>query len=326
MKAIIIGSNSFYGSHFTKLLLDKKFRLIGISRSKIKKRYQLPFDKNSKNFRFFKLDLNTDLLKIIKLVKKFKPNYIINFSSQSMVHESWKNPEDWFLTNSYSIPSFYGYLNKIENKFRLVHISTPEVYGNTKGVVLEDENFNPTTPYAISRVVADYFLKNLHKEFGFDFVATRAANIYGEFQDLYRIIPKTIYSILNKKKLFLHGGGGSVRSFIHIKDVCDATYKIMVKKNNSGEFYHISSNKYISIKNLIKLICKIYSYNFNKLVINSKDRIGKDKFYKLNSSKVKKIRWKATISLENGIKKTGNWLIKNNKKFKKKELTYLHKK
>ena len=112
MKAKIIGSNSFYGSHYTKLLLDKKFRLIGISRSKIKKKYQLPFDKNSKNFQFFKMDLNKDLLKIVKLIKKFIPNYIINFSSQSMVNESWKNPEDWFLTNSYSIPSFYGYLNK----------------------------------------------------------------------------------------------------------------------------------------------------------------------------------------------------------------------
>ena len=326
MKAIIIGSNSFYGAHFTKLLLEKKFKVIGISRSKIKKDHFLPFNKKNRNFSFKKFDLNIDIKKILFIIKKNKPNYIINFSSQSMVNESWKSPQDWFLTNSYSVPSLYGYLNKLNFKFRLVHISTPEVYGNTKGIISENEKFNPTTPYAISRVNADFFLKNLKKEFNFNFIGTRAANIYGEFQDLYRIIPKAIYSIINKKKILLHGGGKSVRSFIHIDDVCGATYKAMIKKNNNGEFYHISSENYISIKNLIKLICKIYNYNFKDLVIDTKDRIGKDKFYKLSSKKIKKIGWKEKISLIEGIKITGDWLLKNNNKFNKKELNYLHKK
>tara|TARA_B100001059_G_C17829509_1_gene583644 strand:+ start:1542 stop:2522 length:981 start_codon:yes stop_codon:yes gene_type:complete len=326
MKAIIIGSNSFYGSHFAKLLLNYKFNVVGISRSKIKKNHFLPFDKNTKNFKFLKMDLNKNLSKIYSFIKKYRPNYIINFSSQSMVSESWKKPQDWFLTNSYSVPSLYGMLNNLKFKFRLVHISTPEIYGSTKGVISEDEKFNPTTPYAISRVNADFFLKSLNKEFKFDFVGTRAANIYGEYQDLYRIIPRTIYSIINNKKLFLHGGGASIRSFIHIDDVCEATYKIMKNKNNSGEFYHISTKNYISIKELVKLICKIYNYNYHNLVTNSKDRIGKDKFYKLDTKKTQKLGWNSKISLYEGIKKTGDWLIKNKNKFTKSELNYLHKK
>ena len=61
MKALIIGCNSFYGSHFIKLLLEKKFKIIGLSRSRIKKKHFLPFNKNNKNFKFFKMDLNKDL-------------------------------------------------------------------------------------------------------------------------------------------------------------------------------------------------------------------------------------------------------------------------
>ena len=83
----------------------------------------------------------------------------------------------------------------------------------------------------------------------------------------------------------------------------------MIKKRNKGEFYHISSENYVSIRNLIKLICKIYNYDFKNLVIDTKDRIGKDQFYKLSSKKIKKFGWKAKISLTEGIKKTGNWLI-----------------
>tara|TARA_B100000768_G_scaffold172376_1_gene180549 strand:+ start:327 stop:1307 length:981 start_codon:yes stop_codon:yes gene_type:complete len=326
MKALIIGSNSFYGSTYTNFLLKKKFKVIGISRSKIKKKHFLPFDIKDKNFKFYKLDINLHLQKILDLIKKFKPNYIINFSSQSMVSQSWKNPEDWFLTNSYSVPSFYGHLKKLSIKSRLVHISTPEIYGSTNGSISEKEKFNPTTPYAISRVNADFFLKSLHSQFEFDFVGTRAANIYGEFQDLYRIIPKAIYCIFNKQKLHLHGGGKSIRSFIHIEDVCDATYKIMRKKNNKGEFYHISTNTHISIRNLIKLICKIYKYNFSSLVTETGDRVGKDKFYKLSSKKIEKIGWKAQILLEEGIKKTGDWILRNNSKFTKLDLKYIHKK
>jgi len=326
MKALIIGSNSFYGSHYAKLLLKKKFKVIGISRSKIKKKCFLPFDKKLKNFKFLKLDLNTQLIKIFATIKKFRPNYIINFSSQSMVNESWKSPQDWFLTNSYSVPYFYSMLNNLSFKFRLVHISTPEIYGSSKNLISEDEKINPSTPYAISRVNADFYLKSLNKEFNFNFVGTRAANIYGEYQDLYRIIPKTIYSIINKKKIFLHGGGKSIRSFIHIDDACEATYLIMKNKRANGEFFHISSKQMISIKDLIKKICKIYKYDYSKLIKETKDRIGKDKFYKLQTKKIEKFGWKTKVSLEQGIKKTGNWLKKNNKNFTNSDLFYRHKK
>ena len=326
MKALIIGSNSFYGSHFVKLLLKKKYKVVGISRSKIKKNSFLPFNKNLKNFKFFRFNLNTHLNEILKIIKKFKPNYIINFSSQSMVNESWRTPEDWFLTNSYSVPYLYNELNKLSFKFRLVHISTPEVYGSTKNLISENEKINPSTPYAISRVNADFFLKSLNKEFNFDFLSTRAANIYGEYQDLYRIIPKTIFSIINNKKILLHGGGKSIRSFIHIDDVCSATYILMKQKNTKGEFYHISSNELISIKDLIKKICKIYKYDYKKLVKETKDRIGKDKFYKLKTKKIEKYGWKPKITLDEGIKRTGVWLINNNKKFFKTDLIYKHKK
>ena len=326
MKALIIGSNSFYGSHFTKLLLNKKFKIYALSRSPIKKSHFLPFDKKNKNFKFFKMDLNKDLKKIINLIKKFKPDYIANFSSQSMVGESWKYPQDWFLTNSYSVPSFYGKLNELKFKFRLLHISTPEIYGSTSGLINENQKFNPTTPYAISRVNADYYLKSINQQFKFDFVGTRAANIYGEHQDLYRIIPKTIYSIIFKKKLSLHGGGKSIRSFIHIEDVCNGTYKIMKKKGNNGNFYHISSKEFISIRDLIKLICKLYNFKFSNLVIDSKDRVGKDKYYKLDIKKISKLGWKSKISIINGIKRTGNWIINNKYKFIQNNLNYQHKK
>ena len=82
----------------------------------------------------------------------------------------------------------------------------------------------------------------------------------------------------------------------------------------------------ISIKDLIKKICKIYKYDYSKLIIESKERIGKDKFYKLQTKKIEKFGWKSKVSLEEGIKKTGNWLRENNKNFTNYDLFYWHKK
>lgn len=324
-KAIVIGATSFSGINFTNYLIKKKFKIIGIGRSNFPRECFAPFPIKTNNFKFCKFDINKNLPSLISLIKDFRPNFIINFASQSMVAESWQKPYDWFLTNSYSIPSLYYQISKLKFKSRLVHISTPEVYGNTIKKINEDYNFNPNTPYAISRTTADYYLNILSKNSAIDFVATRSANVFGEYQSLYRIIPKTIFCILNKEKLFLHGNGKSKRSFIHIEDVCSATYLLMIsKKLNKNRFYNISTDQLISIKDLVEKICYILGYNVNLLVKNSSERIGKDFIYHLDSSKLKKLGWRSNISLADGIIKTLNWVKKNFKNFKSSDLKYIH--
>jgi dTDP-glucose 4,6-dehydratase len=328
-KIVIIGSNCFTGLHFCKHLLAKNYKVIGISRSKFPKKYLSPFEQNVKNFFFYKLNINYDQKKILSIIKKEKPIFIINFASQSMVAESWTYPSDWFFTNSYSIPKFYYELTKLKNKFRLVHISTPEVYGSITKSKNENTYFSPSTPYATSRTTADFFLNNLFLNKKIDFISTRAANVYGEFQNLYRIIPKVIYCIKKKKKLPLEGGGNSKRSFIHVDDVFNATFKLMKRKkfkDSDNRFYNISSNKLITIKNLVKLICRLLNYKINLLIKKSKDRIGKDKKYELNAKKIRNIGWQDNIGLIEGIQRTEKWIEQYKNVFTATDLKYIHKK
>ena len=253
-KIIIIGSNSFSAGSLINLLLKKNFKVYGISRSKINKKKFLRFDIKDKNFIFKKLDINKNSHKIISLIKKIKPNYMINYASQSMVGQSWKDTEDWYLTNSYSMIKLYNGIFNNLYKSRLIHISTPEVYGSIKKNTVENNNYNPTTPYAASRVTADHFLDLLYKFKKINYCSVRASNVYGEYQRLYRIIPLSVYSILKNKKINLHGGGVSKRNFVYIDDVSKAI-EIIMKKGKRGETYHISGDEMISIKNLVKKIC-----------------------------------------------------------------------
>jgi dTDP-glucose 4,6-dehydratase len=325
-KILVIGSNSFSGASYVKFLLERNHSVLGVSRSEEKGELFLPYKWiKHQDFTFNKFDLNYDVDSLVSLVQKEKISYIINFAAQSMVGESWENPEDWFLTNSVALSRLIKKLNKISFIKKYVHVTTPEVYGSCSGFISENAPINPSTPYATSRVASDLILKNYFDGYGFPFVATRAANVFGPGQQLYRIIPKAIYSILSGIKIPLHGGGESTRSFISMDDVSEATYSIMYD-GLAGETYHISTNELISIKELVDNICKKLNKNFSACVTLEDDRIGKDKTYQLSSEKLRnQFSWAEKKSLDESLNETIDWVIKYFKQFKTEDLIYKHK-
>ncbi len=322
----IVGSNSFSGATFTDFALQQGANVIGISRS------QEPFDAflpykwhNHDNFTFYPLDLNSHLSEITMLLQDTKPAYVVNFAAQSMVAESWQNPGDWFMTNTVSTIKFHDVLRKVDFLKRYVHVSTPEVYGSCTGFVKEDFPFNPTTPYAVSRAAADMSLRTFRTAYNFPVVTTRAANVYGPGQQLYRIIPRTILFILLSRKLQLHGGGVSTRSFINMRDVSDATWRIMQNGRN-GDTYHISTNEVISIRALVELICSKLGVNFDDHVEFVGERLGKDSAYHLDSTKVRQeLGWKDSIMLDKGIDECIAWVQNNFEALKDQPFDYQHK-
>ena len=328
-KFLIIGSNSFAGSDFIDFLLKKNFKVYGVSRNKEVDNEYLRYKKNKKikNYKFYQINLNLkkDINKLIQIIKKNKINYIINFAAQGMVAESWINPQDWYLTNVVSNSILIKEISKLKIK-KYLNFSTPEVYGHTPSLMKESNIFAPTTPYAISRSAQDFNLLAHFKTFNFPVVFTRAANIYGPYQQSYRVIPKIIISILTKKRIPIHGKGNTLRSFIYMPDVSQALYKILLDKKNLGQTFHISTNKFISILDLTKLINKLMDVKY-KNTYHVIEREGKDLKYTLNSSKIrKKYSWSEKTNLEDGIINTINWVKENFNYLKKSSLNYTHKK
>jgi len=319
-KIFVIGSNSFSGSNFVTKALKKGYKVMGISRSSEPAAVFLPYkwiehlskEQIEKDFIFRKFDLNNDLKEIIESLDSFMPDYVVNFAAQGMVAESWLNPTHWYKTNVVSQVALHDELRKRTFLKKYLHVTTPEVYGSTdSGWINEKQHFSPSTPYAVSRASCDMHLISFYKAYDFPVVFTRAANVFGPGQQLYRIIPRTILSALSGKEMNLHGGGISIRSFIHISDVVDATLKLLVE-GQPGSTWHLSTREEISIKNLVQKICLFCNVEFEKIVKVTDERLGKDQSYLLDSSSIRdEFNWKDKIDLNTGIKQTISWVEDN---------------
>jgi dTDP-glucose 4,6-dehydratase len=326
-KYLILGSNSFSGATFADHLAADGHDVIATSRSDEPHDALLPYkwQKRPGRVRFRRIDLNHDLDALKSLLAAERPTHVVNFAAQSMVGESWLHPDHWMMTNVVSAVRLHDLLRNYDALERYVHVTTPEVYGSTEGWIREDAPFNPSTPYAVSRAAADMSLRTYFANYQFPVVFTRAANVYGPGQQLYRIVPRTIVAAMTGQKLRLDGGGKSVRVFIHMNDVSDATLRI-ARKGTPGETYHISGYELVSIRTLVEIILKRLDKSFEDCVEIGPERPGKDTAYTLDSFKLRtELGWRDTVSLQRGIDDVVAWAERFRADLSKLPIKYQHK-
>jgi dTDP-glucose 4,6-dehydratase len=127
------------------------------------------------------------------------------------------------------------------------------------------------------------------------------------------------------EKLKLDGGGKSVRVFIHMSDVSDATLKI-ARGGKLGETYHISGHELVSIRALVETILKQLGKSFDDCVEVGPERPGKDTAYMLDTTKLRnELGWRDAVSLEKGIDDVIRWAKRFESELAKLPAKYVHK-
>lgn len=325
MKVAVIGSNSFSGSHMVARLLSDGAEVLGVSRSSEVQGAFNPYSHLcvSSRWHFVQADIR-DSTRIADTLHDFRPDFVVNFAAQSMVAQSWDSPEDWYQTNVVALAKFSRILSDLSGLERYVHVTTPEVYGSMITPRAEGAPFSPTTPYAISRAAGDWHLMAMFEVMGLPVSFTRAANVYGPGQSLYRLIPRALLSARTGRVMTLDGGGTSVRSFVHIRDVADATHRVLIN-GQPGSTYHISTDKFVTIRELVEQIAELSSTPFKDFVRLGDERPGKDHAYLLDASKIsEELQWIPSIVLEEGLKQTLSWVDGNLEELKQSSPSYEH--
>ena len=331
-KIVVTGGLGFIGSNLIELLLEKNFYVINIDNcGYASSSYNFNQYNKIKNYKFIKVDLNNKS-KVLKILNTHKPKGIFHLAASTHVDRSIENPKD-FITNNilatYNLLESIREYSKINKKYKLIHVSTDEIYGDlTKGNASEISHINPSSPYAASKASSNHLVTSYVKTFKLNAVVTNSSNNYGPRQHPEKLIPKLIYNILIGKNLPIYGSGKNIREWMYVKDHCNALLKIF-KKGKKGQIYNIGSGKLVSnlliSKTILNLSRKKNILKKNVRIINVKDRIGHDSRYALNCSKLKtKIQWTSKTKLIQGLVKTIDWYSKNQnffKEFKKSDIT-----
>ncbi len=323
---LVLGANSFAGSQFVAKAVALFDKVIGINRSPEQSGIFLPYKQQATDrYCFNCLDVNQDFDSICEILAREKPGLIVDFAGQGMVAESWEAPEQWYQTNIVAKAKLHNYLKDKRWLKKYIRVSTPEVYGSQETLTKASFEYNPSTPYAVSHAAIDMSLRAFYRQYQFPVVFTRFSNFYGPGQQLYRIVPRTIIYALTGRTLALHGGGVSMRAFIHGDDIASALLAA-AERGIDGEVYHFSSSEFVSIRQLVELIYKKLGVSFVDNVEIVDDRPGKDANYFMDDSKAKKeLQWQPQVSLDQGIGQTIRWVKEHLTEIKTLTLDYQHK-
>jgi dTDP-glucose 4,6-dehydratase len=317
-KILVTGGAGFIGSNFINYLLGKRDDSFIVNLDKLTYAGNLKNLKSVEkhpNYTFIKGDIVNDEL-VRYIFQKYEISHVINFAAESHVDRSILGSEIFFRTN------VLGTNVLLENAKRFgvekfVQISTDEVYGSLgpEGQFEETTPLQPNSPYAASKAAADMMALAFYHTYQVPVVITRCSNNYGPYQFPEKLIPLMIINSLNNKKLPVYGDGLNVRDWIYVFDHNKAV-EVVLEKGKIGEVYNVGANTEKPNIEIVKLILNQIGKT-EDLIEYVKDRLGHDRRYAINSTKIKnELGWKAEHSFENAIKNTVTWFVENEKWWK----------
>lgn len=327
---IVTGGCGFIGSNFIRHMLQAGSVLI-VNLDKLTYAGNLDsLEDVSKhpNYFFVEGDIGDRGL-VSGLLKKYKPDGVMNFAAESHVDRSIDRPDDFIHTNILGtfelLEAIRSYWNGLDSKggFRFLQVSTDEVYGSlgSEGFFTESTPYAPNSPYSSSKAAADHLVRAYHHTYGLPTLTTHCSNNYGPFQFPEKLIPLTILNALDYKPLPIYGDGQNVRNWLHVLEHCQAL-NIVMDHGRMGETYNIGGKHEKSNLEVVNTVCELLDemspradgLSYRQQITFVKDRPGHDRRYGIDYSKIKRqLGWEPQEAFESGLRKTVQWYIDNRK-------------
>jgi len=267
---------------------------------------------------------------IANLLAKYQPRAVINFAAESHVDRSILGPDEFIQTNIVGtfrlLEAVRAYWNDLvqdaKTAFRLLHVSTDEVYGSLAKddpAFAETNRYEPNSPYSASKAASDHLVRAYHHTYGLPVVTTNCSNNYGPYHFPEKLIPLMIVNALAGKPLPVYGDGQQIRDWLYVKDHCSAIRRVL-EAGKPGETYNVGGWNEKPNLDIVNTVCALLDEfrprsdkkRYADQITYVTDRPGHDRRYAIDASKIEQeLGWRPAETFETGIRKTVQWYLDN---------------
>ena len=265
-----------------------------------------------------------------RLLAEHQPRAVLHFAAESHVDRSIHGPGAFVQTNIVgtfqlleAIRAYWGALEP-EGKaaFRLLHVSTDEVFGSLAKdapAFTETHPYEPNSPYSASKAASDHLVRAYHHTYGLPVVTTNCSNNYGPLHFPEKLIPLMIVNAQAGKPLPVYGDGQQIRDWLYVKDHCSAI-RFVLAQGRLGETYNVGGWNEMPNLDIVHTVCDLLDElkpradgsSYRTQIAFVTDRPGHDRRYAIDANKIhRELGWRPAETFASGIRKTVQWYLVN---------------
>jgi dTDP-glucose 4,6-dehydratase len=327
---LVTGGAGFIGSALIRLLLNETdTHVVNVDKLTYAGNLEsLPEAEDNPRYSFEQVDI-CDSAALRDCFDRHAPDAVIHLAAESHVDRSIDGPSTFIETNVVGtftlLQESLRYWRALgageRDDFRVLHVSTDEVYGSlgADGRFHEATPYAPNSPYSASKAASDHLVRAWHHTYGLPVVTTNCSNNYGPYQFPEKLIPLTIQNALAEKPLPVYGRGENVRDWLFVEDHARAL-RAAAERGTPGETYNVGGNCERRNIDVVRSICALLDdirprdggQPHAQLITFVTDRPGHDVRYAIDASKIgRELGWRPSDTFESGLRKTVEWYLEN---------------
>jgi UDP-glucose 4-epimerase len=232
---------------------------------------------------------------------------VYHLAARVSVPESILYPRDYNLVNVGGTVALMEAMRDVGVR-RVVLASSGAVYGDLgKQPLAESATPNPRSPYAVSKLAAEYYVRTIGGLWGIETVGLRIFNAYGPGQHLPPahppVVPYFLRQALRSGTLVVHGDGLQTRDYVYVDDVVSAMVAASTAPNVDGLVINVGSGVETSVRDLVKKVLEVTTGS-PEVVYNSKTSGGVSRMAADLSCARERLNFRPSIKLSDGLRLT----------------------
>ncbi|MGN6849263.1 MAG: dTDP-glucose 4,6-dehydratase, partial [Sphingomicrobium sp.] len=267
MRVIVTGGAGFIGSALVRhLVLERGYDVLNIDALTYAGNLASLRSVDGKpNYRFLHANI-CDAESMRRAIAEFRPDRIMHLAAESHVDRSITGAADFIQTNVIgtfnlleAARDYWSTLGAGEKEnFRLLHVSTDEVYGSLgdDGHFIEDTPYDPSSPYSASKASSDHLAKSWQRTYGLPVVVSNCSNNYGPYHFPEKLIPLTILNALAGERLPVYGKGENIRDWLYVEDHARAL-DLIAERGRAGETSNVGGRNERRNSDVVRRICAV---------------------------------------------------------------------